>query len=914
MNATSKLVKAWESKNAKNAAKAGGISLMALSLAACGGSSTTTTTATDTTTTTPVVVQGLTFALSSAADILDPNSATAATTTTAGDDTFRAAATGDFTSADIIDGGDGNDTLTAEVTEGATGSDVTIKPMLTSVENVKVTMTAVANDTTTTLNFADSTGVTAVEVVNANDADVTVSGITTATAVTISNTAGATLDSVNTITLTGLSTATDGGQDSYTVNLTDTDAADIVIAGVEAITINAAGKAVDIADLSADALESLTITGGVVDATVTTEAVVIGSGTAVAFAGLEAADAATIDASAATSAVTITMASDDDDDLVATGGAGKLTLTMTGTDNNGAVTLTSGTGGIDATLVSGDNAATATSITSVSVTGSAVADAVDISAVANPTDITATAADESKSVNATVSTGAGNDTITINAGVVNVDAGAGDDTLVVGTTSNITGGATAAVDIITLGDGTDTISTADATLNASDKTWVGYIGSAEVLKTTAAGTKAIDLDLVDASAITAASVSAHTAVNGATAGTTGTGSAGGAAVTFTSSNANGNITVSADLTGQAGQEMTTGTSGAGGAGLALAATVDGGANEVTLTLVDDTDIKGGASGAANAGTTGTSGAGISAAEIDTLNIVLSATDTTADAVSIDEGAVGTDAGIAIATGVVGGDVVVAANATINISEVLSGTATATKESDLDLNDIVGTNVTVNASGIAGNITITSTQGNATVTTGSGVDTLTLTEGGLDTVNLGAGDDVYNHTGGAVDVITLGAGDDTINVGAAYDNSTDAFTVVDFEAGAANDVITIDVSEVDGATANLVDSLDATNYIEGSLGTVGANDVALAVASNSVMVLTGNSYATYAAVETELVVEAGGNLTDIAVVFLNSTSGVAEMYVSDTTANATNDFLMASFSNMTSLTDLEVLTTDNITHI
>ena len=39
LNATSKLVKAWESKNAKNAAKAGGVSLMAVSLAACGGSS-----------------------------------------------------------------------------------------------------------------------------------------------------------------------------------------------------------------------------------------------------------------------------------------------------------------------------------------------------------------------------------------------------------------------------------------------------------------------------------------------------------------------------------------------------------------------------------------------------------------------------------------------------------------------------------------------------------------------------------------------------------------------------------------------------------------------------------------------------------------------------------------------------------
>ncbi|MDA9349891.1 hypothetical protein N9R31_00420 [bacterium] len=43
LNATSKLTKAWESKNAKNAAKAGGISLMALSLAACGGSDSTTT-------------------------------------------------------------------------------------------------------------------------------------------------------------------------------------------------------------------------------------------------------------------------------------------------------------------------------------------------------------------------------------------------------------------------------------------------------------------------------------------------------------------------------------------------------------------------------------------------------------------------------------------------------------------------------------------------------------------------------------------------------------------------------------------------------------------------------------------------------------------------------------------------------
>ena len=323
--------------------------MMALSLAACGGSSTTTTTtatdtATDTATTTPVVVQGLTFALSSSADVLDPNSATAASTSTAGDDTFRAGTDGDFTSADIINGGDGNDTLTATVAEG--GTDEAIKAMLTSVENVKVTMTAEAAgaDSVQTFNFTDSTGLTSFEVVNIDDADVIVTGITVATTVTASGVAGVAADSVNTITLSGLSTATDGGQDAYTVNLNDADLGDLVIANVEAITLNASGKAVDVADLSASALESLTITGGVVDATVTTEAVVIGSGTAVAFAGLEAADAATIDASDATSAVTVTMASDDDDDLVATGGAGKFTLTMTGTDDDGALTVTSGAG------------------------------------------------------------------------------------------------------------------------------------------------------------------------------------------------------------------------------------------------------------------------------------------------------------------------------------------------------------------------------------------------------------------------------------------------------------------------------------------------------------------------------------------------------------------------------------------
>jgi hypothetical protein len=453
LNATSKLVKAWESKNAKNAAKAGGISLMALSLAACGGSSSTTTTpVVDTPVVDTTPVAGLAFALTSAADVISPNSATAATKSTANDDTFRAAVDGGLTSADIIDGGDGNDTLTAVVAEG--GSDEAIKPSLTSVENVKFTMSAEAAgaDSPQTFDFADSTGVVSVEVVNIDDADVTVQGITTSTTVTASGTAGVAADSINTITLSGLSTATDGGADAYTVNLNDADLGDLSVAGVETLTLNLSGKAVDVLDLSAGALEKLIITGGVNDVDSTTEAAVIGSGVDIAFAGLDTGESAVIDASGSTNDVTLTVASDDDDDLVATGGAGTFKLTMTGTDDEATVAVTAGAGGIDVVLIGGDNQASDTAINTITATGSAAADIVDISALVDATNITATAADESKSVNATVSTAGGADTVTIHAGVVNVDTGAGNDTVVIEDASELT-----VSDTVAGGDDTDTL-------------------------------------------------------------------------------------------------------------------------------------------------------------------------------------------------------------------------------------------------------------------------------------------------------------------------------------------------------------------------------------------------------------------------------------------------------------------------
>ena len=850
---------------------------MALSLAACGSDddTTTTTTTTDTTTTTVVTPAGKVFGMKSTGDVISPNATTAATTSGAGDDHARAATTGDFTSADMVDLGDGADKLTANVTEGTTNNAVTIQPMLTSVETVKITMTAVANDTTTTLNLSESTGVDSVEIVVANDADNTVSGITNATTVTW--TGVGTADTVATVTLTAasLSAATDGGADTYTTNLNNADLADLAIAGVETITIGLSGKDVDVADLSADALEALIITGGVEDATVTTENAHIGSGTAVDFAGIDTGEVALIDASASTNKVNVT--TNDDTGLTIIGGAGQLTVDNTdngggGDQSNMAVTATAGAGGLAVTLQGGGNAATSTAMNLVTVTGSDAKDTVNIAAVPNPTDITATSANEARTVNATVDTGAGADTVTIDAGVVDVKTGAGDDTLVVTTTGAITGGTNAAVDLIDLGDGTDTISTADATINASDKTWVSYIKNSETILTTATGEKTIDLDLLANSNIVSASlVATHSATAAAAAadvggtGATGTGSTGADALDFTGSNTNSTISLTTDLVGQAGQACNAAaddagdTGGTGGVGLDLNVTVDNGNNTATVTLVDDADITGGAGGAAvdaNA-TGGTGGIGLDASQVDNLNIVLSATDTTADAVAIAGGAGGA-AGAGTA-GTAGAGVAVAANGTITITETMSGTATlATHVSSLNLGTITGSNVTLDASAVTGALTITSTQGNTTITLGSAGDTYTGTEGGIDTVNLGAGNDTMTHTGGAVDVLTLGLGNDTIKVAAAYDNSTDAMKITDFARGAGGDVISIDVNTVDGAAAALVDNLDISGglYVEGSVGTVTANDSATAFASNSINVMLGSSFATYAKAEAELAVEAG----------------------------------------------------------
>ena len=144
MGTIAKLVKVWETKNAKNVANASSISMMALSLAACGGGggSAPASVVVDTT---PVVVP-----VTSALTIW--NNTVAGTT---GDDVVTGARIDTvqvFNSGDSIALGDGNDSLSATLNAG------TVTPVaMTGVENVMFTALGAA-----TVDFDNVSGVTSI--------------------------------------------------------------------------------------------------------------------------------------------------------------------------------------------------------------------------------------------------------------------------------------------------------------------------------------------------------------------------------------------------------------------------------------------------------------------------------------------------------------------------------------------------------------------------------------------------------------------------------------------------------------------------------------------------------------------------------------------------------------------------------
>jgi hypothetical protein len=299
----------WEKKNAK-AARAGGVSLMALSLAACGSddAATTTTTATTTATTTT------TTTTTPAAGSYDLTPDTDVVTGGAGDDAIDGSRDivggtrfDTLDTGDTINGGAGTDTLTVELSGGTT-----VAPgSLAGIEVLNL-QTLVANSF---VNAVNSDALTTV-VFNNGSAAAQVSNVQTLLSdIDVTNNNG------NAVTLTYLNTAAAGTADALDIDLSGfTSAALSVTAaggagGYETITLSSGGSSANtISTITVDAETTKIVVDGAKGLTVTNAI---------------AQNVLTFDASAATGAISLETA-DADSTVTFTGGSGNDTFDIAG--------------------------------------------------------------------------------------------------------------------------------------------------------------------------------------------------------------------------------------------------------------------------------------------------------------------------------------------------------------------------------------------------------------------------------------------------------------------------------------------------------------------------------------------------------------------------------------------------------
>ena len=358
LNATSKLVKAWESKNAKNAAKAGGISLMALSLAACGGSSTPVAVVD----TTPVVDPAVTAAEAAQA------AAEAAQATAEAEAAAAAAAQAEAEAALAAVNAPKNLEFTASATAdnliGGVGSDVVTATAGTLAATDRITDTSTTDNDTLTITHSTAPG--AFTSSNIETIDVTLNNLG-ALAVDAANFTG-----VNSLSVTRGDVVVGGATltGNKTVSVTNVDASAVasISVGAGTTTVNVDSAAADKAGhvLNADlATGAITVDGAAtINAALSTDVRIDAvSNTAVAETGkasvINAASATTVTTHAdltgsieinAAKATTLTVSDAQGGATInaATAHTADSTITVVDVDASGA-TITVGTGVDDTT-------------------------------------------------------------------------------------------------------------------------------------------------------------------------------------------------------------------------------------------------------------------------------------------------------------------------------------------------------------------------------------------------------------------------------------------------------------------------------------------------------------------------------------------------------------------------------------
>ena len=760
-DAVSKLVKLWESKQARKAKTFGGLSLMAISLAACNSSSddTTTTTTTTPTTTTPAAPTATSAALTTTANTI---------AMTTGDD----AITGTdltLTAGDIIvdHNSDDNDSVTITGTlyaNTATSAGTTIS----GVENVTVNFQSMTAATFTASGIFGST-VTGNNTLAGGTAQVTITDVNNG--VTVKPGAGATtfIAQGNGLADDALITVDGGSATSVTGaanhgNGNAATAADVSITANSATTVQGAGQNVTIVAPSATTINLEGTSTGNTGATLAG-----GDNATITSDGATAIDASTVDVDgegnanamenitlSGSSAELVATLSGAYEQVIATGSqnvtvksAATAATTETFTDNSTATTtleISDEDGAGDFSLVGFDSikfsdatmAANRTHNFKAGANVEIAADRSDIFTMLMDDDTTATVT--TGALNLTLSANVDGDEIVINTGgtdlfdSVSVNATVAQTALDLRATATVPVSLSGAVNVTLLG--TSTFSALDASALTGVLTM--STGASAKSVTSGSGNDVITVD--------------------ATAGTAVTAGAGADTIQM------GAVTLAADaaIDGGDGADSFTftgaGNTGTGSTSLTNIEIINTGGNNIT---VNDNHLSGKIM--VIAGTGAITIGDISSATVDLSNVTgQEAFTTVIDTVNQLAGSMGAAANFA-----------------------LTGTA--------KVDTITGRDGADTIIGGAGNDIISGGNGNDSLTGGAGNDTLTGGAGN-DTIIGDAGNDIISAEAG-VDTITGGAGNDAIHMttGANDTIATNLTTIKDFSG--SGDTLEFDLSEL-----------------------------------------------------------------------------------------------------------------------
>jgi len=253
-----KFAAVWEKKNAK-AARAGGVSLMALSLAACGSSSD------DPAPDQPEVITGdrvLTNG-TDAGGIFDASTSTTAVNfvagavyTPGGNDRINS-----LQDEDVIVGGAGDDTINISVTTANDNGNVTITPTITDVENINIAFNS-SNDASE-IDMQDVNLVGDIDVSRISSATVTLDNIQRdIDTLSLANTH----EDNTTINVQFDDNVLEATNNQLVLTVDDVEAATIDIAGedgtgFETITMDVKSGGITAADLVIDDTQTLTVLG-----------------------------------------------------------------------------------------------------------------------------------------------------------------------------------------------------------------------------------------------------------------------------------------------------------------------------------------------------------------------------------------------------------------------------------------------------------------------------------------------------------------------------------------------------------------------------------------------------------------------------------------------------------------------------